>query len=83
MTIITAVIANNKANKYSTNFLILVSLIIFLIEDPKRAQIQTAGTQTNGVVPATNNVATIKFSSFGKNAVAAVKATTQAFGFIN
>jgi len=34
-------------------------------------------------VPATNNVATIKFSSLGKNAVAAVKATTQAFGFIN
>ena len=32
---------------------------------------------------ATKEVATIKFSSLGKKAVAAVIATTQAFGFIN
>ena len=41
------------------------------------------GIQTNGAVPATNKVATIKFSPLGKNAVAAVNATTQALGLIN
>ena len=83
MTIITAVITNNKANKYSIIFLILVFFIINLIEDPKRAHIQMAGKHTNGAVPATNIVAKIKFSSLGKNAVAAVNATTHALGFIN
>ena len=58
-------------------------LIINLIEDPKPTQIQIAGMQTNGAVPATNNVAIAKLSWFGKNAVAAVNATTQALGFIN
>ena len=74
---------NNTANKYSIIFLIFAFLIISLIEDPKRAQIQIEGIQTNGAVPATNNVATTKFSSLGKNAVAAVNATTQALGLIN
>ena len=83
MTIITAVITNNKANKYSILFLIFVFLIINLIEDPKIAHIQIAGIQTKGAVPATNIVAIIKFSSLGKNAVAAVKATTHALGLIN
>ena len=63
--------------------LIFGFLIINLIEDPKIAQIQIAGMQTNGAVPATNIVAIAKFSWFGKNAVAAVNATTHALGFIN
>ena len=83
MTIITAVTTNNTANKYSIIFLIFLSWIIKLIEDPKRAHIQIAGKQIKGAVPATNIVATIKFSSFGKNAVAAVKATTHALGLMN
>ena len=58
-------------------------LIINFIEEPKRAHIQIAGMQTNGAVPATKIVAVIKFSSLGKKAVAAVKATTQALGLIN
>ena len=74
---------NNKANKYSIIFLILVFLIISLIEDPKSAHIQIEGIQTNGAVPATNKVAIIKFSPEGKNAVAAVPATTHALGLIN
>ena len=57
--------------------------IINLIEAPKTTQIQIAGMQTNGAVPATNNVAIAKFSWLGKNAVAAVNATTHALGFIN
>ena len=83
MTIITAVITNNKANKYSIIFLILVFWIINFIEEPKSAHIAIAGTQTNGAVPATNIVAITKFSSLGKKAVAAVSATTQAFGLMN
>ena len=83
MTIITAVTTNNKANKYSIIFLVFVFLIINLIEDPKRAHIQMEGKQMNGAVPATNIVAIIKFSSLGKNAVAAVNATTHALGLIN
>ena len=74
---------NNTANKYSMIFLIFVFLIINLIEDPKSAQIQIEGIQTNGAVPATKNVAITKFSSLGKKAVAAVNATTQALGLIN
>ena len=83
MTIITAVATNNKANKYSIIFLIFVFLIINFIEDPKSTHIQIEGKQTNGAVPVTNIVAIIKFSPVGKNAVAAVKATTHALGFIN
>ena len=64
-------------------FLTLVFLIIVLIEAPKIAHIHIEGKQTNGAVIATKEVAIIKFSSFGKNAVAAVIATIQAFGFIN
>ena len=64
-------------------FLILVFLIINLIDEPNRAHIQIEGIQTNGAVPATKIVARIKFSPFGKKAVAAVKATTQALGLIN
>ena len=42
------------------------------------------GKQTNGAVPATKECSYNKISSpVGKNAVAAVKATTHAFGFIN
>ena len=74
---------NNTANKYSIIFLTLVSLIINLIEDPKSTHIQIDGILTNGAVPATNIVATMKFSSLGKIAVAAVNATTQALGLIN
>ena len=64
-------------------FLIFVFFIINLIEEPKSAHIQIEGMQTNGAVPATNIVATIKFSPLGKKAVAAVKATTHALGLIN
>ena len=64
-------------------FLIFVFLIINLIEDPKMAHIQIDGIHTNGAVPATKIVPTTKLSSLGKKAVAAVKATTQALGFIN
>ena len=53
------------------------------IEDPKIAHKQIEGKQTNGAVMVTNAVATKKFSSLGKKAVAAVKATTHAFGLIN
>ena len=74
---------NNKANKYSIIFLIFAFLIINFIEDPKSAHKQIEGRQTNGAVTATNEVATIKFSSLGKKAVAAVNATTQALGLIN
>ena len=81
--IITAVITNNKANKYSIIFLIFEFLIINLIEEPKSTHMHIEGKQTNGAVPATNIVATTKFSSLGKNAVAAVNATTQALGLIN
>ena len=81
--IITAVTTNNKANKYSIIFLILVFLIINFIDDPKRAHMQIAGKQINGAVPATNIVAIIKFSSLGKNTVAAVNATTHALGLMN
>ena len=49
-------------------------MITNLIEDPKSAHIQIEGKQTKGAVPATNNVARMKFSSLGKKAVAAVKA---------
>ena len=76
-------ITNNTANKYSTIFLILVFLIINFIDDPKKAHKQIEGRQIKGAVIATNEVATIKFSSLGKNAVAAVNATTQALGLIN
>ena len=41
------------------------------------------GKQTSGAVAATKEVAIIKFSSLGKNAVEAVNATTQALGLIN
>ena len=64
-------------------FLIFVFLIINLIEEPKSAHIAIEGIQTNGAVPATNIVAMTKFSSAGKKAVAAVRATTQALGFMN
>jgi len=83
ITIITAVIINNTANIYSIVFLVLVFLIIDFIEDPKIAHKQMDGKQINGAVIVINAVATKKFSSLGKNAVAAVNATTQAFGFIN
>ena len=63
--------------------LIFVFLIIVLIEAPKIAHIHIEGKQTKGAVIATKDVAKIKFSSLGKKAVAAVIATTQAFGFIN
>ena len=81
--IIIAVTTNNTANKYSTIFLILAFFITDLIDDPKRAHKQIEGKHTNGAVTATKEVATKKFSSFGKKAVAAVKATTHALGFIN
>ena len=74
---------NNKANKYSIIFLIFVFLIINFIEDPKRTHKQIEGRQTNGAVRATKEVAMKKFSSLLKNAVAAVKATTQDLGLIN
>ena len=61
----------------------MVFLIINFIDDPKSAHIAIDGMQTNGAVPATNIVAIIKFSWLGKKAVAAVRATTQALGFIN
>tara|TARA_Y100001960_G_scaffold13210_1_gene12165 strand:+ start:601 stop:765 length:165 start_codon:yes stop_codon:yes gene_type:complete len=54
-----------------------------LIEDPKRAHMQIEGIHTNGAVPATKIVAITKFSLLGKNAVAAVNATTHALGLIN
>ena len=76
-------ITNNKANKYSIIFLIFLFFINNLIEDPKSAHIQIEGKQTKGAVPATNKVARMKFSSLGKKAVAAVKATTHALGFMN
>ena len=41
------------------------------------------GKQINGAVIAIKAVATTKFSSLGKNAVAAVNATTHALGLIN
>jgi threonine/homoserine/homoserine lactone efflux protein len=53
------------------------------IDDPNIAHKQIEGKQINGAVIATNNVAIIKFSSFGKNAVAAVNATTHALGLTN
>ena len=81
--IITAVTTNNTANKYSTIFLILIFLITALIEEPKRAHKQIEGKHTKGAVIATKEVAIRKFSSLGKKPVAAVKATTQAFGLIN
>jgi len=83
ITIITAVVTNNKANKYSIIFLILAFFIINFIEDPKSAHKQIEGRQTNGAVTATKEVAMKKFSSLGKNAVAAVNATTHALGLIN
>ena len=83
MTIITAVITNNKANKYSIMLLIFVFLIINFIEDPKIAHKQIEGRQINGAVMTTKAVAIKKFSSLGKNAVEAVNATTQALGLIN
>ena len=83
ITIITAVTNNNIANKYSIIFFVLVFLIINLIDDPKRAHKHVEGKQTKGAVMATKEAAMIKFSSVGKKAVAAVKATTQALGFIN
>ena len=58
-------------------------LIIDFIDEPNAAQIQIDGKQTNGAVTAINNVPVIKLSSVGKNAVAAVKATTHALGLIN
>ena len=64
-------------------FFILVFLIIDFIEEPKIAHKQIEGKQTIGAVIATNAVAIKKFSLLGKRAVAAVKATTHAFGFIN
>ena len=82
-TIITAVSSNNTAKKYSINFLSFTFLSKDLIEEPKIAHIQIEGKHINGAVIAINAVATKKFSSFGKKAVAAVKATTQALGFIN
>ena len=45
--------------------------------------ISTNRQNTNGAVTATKDVAIKKLSSFGKKAVAAVKATTHALGFIN
>tara|TARA_B110000438_G_C15698019_1_gene599792 strand:+ start:748 stop:1011 length:264 start_codon:yes stop_codon:yes gene_type:complete len=83
ITIITAVMSNNTANKYSIIFLALVFLITVLIDEPKIAHIQIEGKHTNGAVKTTKEVATKKFSSSGKKAVDAVKATTQALGFIN
>ena len=74
---------NNTANKYSITFLTFVFLIIDFIEDPKIAHKQIDGKQTNGAVKTTNAVATKKDSSLGKKAVAAVNATTHAFGLIN
>ena len=82
-TIITAVSGNNTAKKYSTIFLILIFLIINLIDDPKNAHKHIEGKQIKGAVIVTNEVAIIKLSPLGKNAVAAVKATTQALGLIN
>ena len=60
-----------------------IFLIINLIEDPKSTHKQIEGKQINGAVPATKIVAIIKFSPLGKNAVAAVRATTHALGLIN
>jgi hypothetical protein len=81
--IIIAVTINSTANKYSTIFLILAFFIIDLIDAPKSAHKQIEGKHTKGAVTAIKKVASKKFSSFGKNAVAAVKATTQALGLIN
>ena len=78
-----AVNSNIIANKYSMIFLTFGFLIIVLIEAPKAAHIHMDGKQINGAVMATKEVAIKKFSSLGKKAVAAVIATTQAFGLIN
>ena len=76
-------IINNIANKYSIIILIFVLPIINFIDDPNIAHKQIEGKQINGAVIATNDVAIIKFSSFGKNAVAAVNATIHALGLTN
>ena len=47
------------------------------------AEIGYEGIYISGAVMATKEVAIKKFSSLGKNAVAAVNATTQALGLIN
>ena len=83
MTTIIAVIINNNANKYSIIFLILWFFIIVFIEAPNIAHRHIEGRQTKGAVTTTKVVAIKKLSSFGKKAVAAVKATTQALGLIN
>ena len=61
----------------------LDELAFDFIDDPKRTHMQIEGKHINGAVIATKDVATMKFSSEGKKAVAAVNATTQALGLTN
>ena len=78
-----AVKTNKIAKIYSVIFLALVFFIKILRLLPKIAQMHIDGKQTIAAVITKNIVATIKFSSAGKNPDATVIATVQAFGLIN
>jgi hypothetical protein len=74
---------NSIARKYSTIFLVFVSLINFLKPLPKRAHKLIVGKQIIAAVTTTNAIPTKIFSSFGKKPEATVTAIDHAFGLIN
>ena len=75
-----AVIKSNIAKKYSTIAFFLSFLTKFLILEPNAAQGEIDSGQIINAVVEMNNIATNKFSSFGKNPEATKVEMVHAFG---
>ena len=76
-------VSSKKASKYSIIFLIFISFINNLIDEPNSAHKHIEGKQTMAAVKVVNKTAIIKFSSRGKNPEATIVAIVHALGLTN